>query len=658
MPLTGQITMTNPARRLVLESEMVDNSPGLGLLPWQLNLLWWGIGGGRDARVMVTNTGPEAVLADAFLDFQGERHTLAPLSFLPFESKVLSIIEMLGALDVSPAQAPEGGITIVPRGPRATLVAQGRITDPATGFSTTLNVLDPLLQQAHALHASGLPLGTPAVGSPYLRMGTFVPHVIVRNLTADPQAVALTLEYPGQDGTDQVTLAPITLEGYTTEDISLEPSLGLLVLPVPFVSVRIQYSGYPGSVVAEVASVEQQSDLVIDGRLANEGDGWAGSGANPWHLDEETDSIQFLTNMGERECRIAFTVQAEGVHYYLTDLVLKARETRAIDLRRLRDAQKPDFQGNVLPADATDGSVNWIRVDNVPVMGRVVMLRRKRGLASSYACGTCRCPVTLFTASTSPGTVVGLPGGTQQFTCTATYRDCNSGQAFVNVTSWSTWSSTNTPVATVNNTTQKGLATAVAGGTAQIRATYTDCYQYTSLKDEGCTCVSNLTATPSSTCDVQVPTSLRVVSVTTIPTGSVGGCTTASNFGIRIAIRYEVRDQKSPSAPIKRSDMLPQEKLLNYVLNGENLGDPVPNWVNIGPSGYPGTSTYTDANGQFLDAPFGTCADGQFVNTYTQPISIVFGTFRFPVRTNNINVSSSSAGHGTISNGSDIQKTR
>lgn len=135
-------------------------------------------------------------------------------------------------------------------------------------------------------------------------------------------------------------------------------------------------------------------------------------------------------------------------------------------------------------------------------MGRLLMLQRHRGLASSYACQSCVCPSAFTGASTSPGSVVGLPGGTQQFTCTATYKNCNNLTAFVNVTAYSSWSSSNTPVATVNNTTQKGLATAVAGGTTQIRATYTDCYQYTSLKDEGCTCVSNLTATPSSTCDV------------------------------------------------------------------------------------------------------------------------------------------------------------
>ena len=50
--------------------------------------------------------------------------------------------------------------------------------------------------------------------------------------------------------------------------------------------------------------------------------------------------------------RIGYVVTAGGVHYYLTDLKLNPHETRAIDLRKLRDAQEPDFQGNKIPAGA------------------------------------------------------------------------------------------------------------------------------------------------------------------------------------------------------------------------------------------------------------------------------------------------------------------
>ncbi len=65
----------------------------------------------------------------------------------------------------------------------------------------------------------------------------------------------------------------------------------------------------------------------------NEGDGWAGSGANPWHLDKMTQSTLFLSDESDKPARIGLVVTAGGVHYYLTSLSLAPHETWAIDIR-------------------------------------------------------------------------------------------------------------------------------------------------------------------------------------------------------------------------------------------------------------------------------------------------------------------------------------
>jgi hypothetical protein len=105
----------------------------------------------------------------------------------------------------------------------------------------------------------------------------------------------------------------------------------------------------PGSVQAQVTSVESNSNLIVDSHVQSEGNGWAGSGADPWHLDPNTQSILFLTNQSDKPARMGFSVVANGVNYYLTMLRLNPHETRVIDLRKLRDAQVPDFKGNVIP---------------------------------------------------------------------------------------------------------------------------------------------------------------------------------------------------------------------------------------------------------------------------------------------------------------------
>ena len=104
--------------------------------------------------------------------------------------------------------------------------------------------------------------------------------------------------------------------------------------------------------------------------------------------------------------------------------------------------------------------------------------------------------------------------------------------------------------------------------------------------------------------------------------------------------------------------MEPQEKVTDTVFNGTPQGDPVPDWSDVGPSRISGTSQFTSSSGQFLDAPYGACADIPFTYTFKQQISILLKGKRYTVRTHNLTVSSSSQGHGTITNGSDVQKTR
>ncbi len=70
--------------------------------------------------------------------------------------------------------------------------------------------------------------------------------------------------------------------------------------------------------------------------------------------------------MGGQEARIGFVLTANGVHYCLTKLKLEPRETKAIDIRKLRDKQEADFKKNKIPVGASDCSVNRVRMDNAP----------------------------------------------------------------------------------------------------------------------------------------------------------------------------------------------------------------------------------------------------------------------------------------------------
>ncbi|HEV2349768.1 MAG TPA: Ig-like domain-containing protein [Terriglobia bacterium] len=566
MPLVGQMTMTNPALGLIHETVMVENDPGHTDIPQELDGLWWNISGGRDAKVMVTNTSAFPASADVFLDFDGERHPSDYVLFKPYETRTLSVTQLLGELKMSPANVPEGGITIIQRELKRTLIAQGKVLDPVTGFSTTLNFPDPEVQLASALHASGVPIGKPTPDSLFAGIGTFVPHVVVRNLTGSPQVATITIEYPSGMGWDSTTgpysagaqagtsltgqnenlkggvttghftLPPFSVGPYSTVDLPLGAALNQLPTPLPFCSIRIQYSGRPGSAIAEVSSVELKSDMVIDAPLANEGNGWAGSGANPWHLDKDTESILFLTDEGDQPVRIAFSVTTAGLHYYLTDLKLAPHETRAINMRKLRDAQQADFRGTLIPADATDGGVTWQRAEDVPVAGRLLVIKRHSGMASNYDCNICTCPVGFnggINLQNGASSVSVLDGSSMGLTLQGSYTNpCNGTESWMTPQSGVTWSSGTPSVATVNSS---GTVSGVSGGSSTISVHVSEqgCY-WNGQGGSGSCHYFTAQGGAGLSANVQIPYQLNAVNTPTTTVCSGNSC--------QLAIKYQVLD--------------------------------------------------------------------------------------------------------------------
>ncbi len=210
----------------------------------------------------------------------------------------------------------------------------------------------------------------------------------------------------------------------------------------------------------------------------------------------------FLRILGALKRDIGLQVQAQRIQHYLTDLRLKPHETRVIDLRNPRDAQKPDFQKNKNPAAAADGSVLWIRLDKVPVMGRLVVLKRRNGIASNYDCNICRCPPNYTTLSVAPTAYDMLPQDTEPFTSTSGSVDCNGSHWYHVVTTASGWASNYPTIAGVNNSTQKGQVTGVSGGAATITATYSDfTYTYSRILED---CIQrSRTLSQGGTCRVR-----------------------------------------------------------------------------------------------------------------------------------------------------------
>jgi hypothetical protein len=377
-PLGGRMIVKGPHESWNIGPVWSSGEFGQNMVPEELDTLWWDLGGTRDLTMRVSNVTPHAVLADLYLEFAGKQHKLAPLEFPPYQMKRLSITELLNGMKLTAYQAPIGGLSIIPRGVRNALIAQGYLTDAEMGQQTAVEFPLPQLQAASALHATGVPIGPPSADSPFagIRNGNFTPHLYLRNQLDSEQTITLTVEFPGEGGSRLIALPSIKLRGFTTQDVRLDSYYTYLPLPLPYCALRAQYNGPPGSVIGQLTVVNENNAKVSSIRLDNEGNGYAASLASYWSFDDETDFLVFFTNMGDKDCRVGFKIEAGGVEYYLTALKLSPRESKYINLRELRDKQQSDFRGSVLPATVNEGRLMYDRGDNVPMIGRVASVPR------------------------------------------------------------------------------------------------------------------------------------------------------------------------------------------------------------------------------------------------------------------------------------------
>ena len=150
----------------------------------------------------------------------------------------------------------------------------------------------------------------------------------------------------------------------------------------------------------------------------------------------------------------------------------------------------------------------------------------------------------------------------------------------------------------------------------------------------------------------QIPSSVIVSgSPVSIADGAAGGCPTNQNVGISIDIKYQVLDQQSPPQAIQSSSMIPFEDD-TFEGGAQQSG-------NTCPSSVPDCTVNTNADGTYHDAPVQICLFAPQTVTETQVISMKVGTTgKYTVRTNNFTKSGTSSGHGSITNGADINSSR
>jgi len=566
----------------------------------------------------------------------------------PHGTKILQLAELLSAA------GSVGGLLLTHNGPEHGLAVNSGLEDPATGYSARLPLASPPDASAKISEYNFAQLGLmTGAADPMMNFpnGTvFTPYAVVRNVSGQPFAVTPTLWWMQGSVARSVPLPQLTVPPHATQNLNVPALLDLANLKNFNWSFNLvlDTTGKTGGLLISGGSVDQRNTYVCEvaprGTLESISRSFA-----YWSTGNGDDTMVTFWNPADEPQDFFFTLFFAGGGHYRYAIHLEPRATRTLNISEVVNSQIPDADGNIIPAGAHGGSaqISGSQGENEHILvavdaGVYNVLKATCG----QVCVTCDGMTSTNIVVDPLGVAI---GGSYQQKFVVQY---DTGYQY-DRTSGSSWSGSS------NITVSSGLVTGTGAGPFNLTANdnqYEPVYTPNACADHPLPCpIATSQPSGSGSGTIQVPTSLEVLSDTTVISMSYAACSD-NVYGAEIGVHYQVLDQFN--TPLMWPNMEPQEKLTNLVVNGQSQPDPIPNWQDIGPSSYPGTSQYTDNNGQYWDAPVGYCFNVPITMSFTQPVSVLlFGT-RYTLRTNSWSGQSSSQGHGSMGNGNDVSMSR
>jgi hypothetical protein len=204
-------------------------------------------------------------------------------------------------------------------------------------------------------------------------------------------------------------------------------------------------------------------DFHISGESLQSREG-AGKSLGYWSIDKGDDTMVDLWNAADEAQDLLFTLFFAGGHYKYP-IHLGPRATLMFNVSEIVRNQIPDVDGNIIPANVHDGSADLTgplgETQHVLVAFDAAIYNVQKATCG-YTCIQCYGTVDWWV--TAATWAVGLSGQTQQ-TFTLEWSGSTGDQ---DITKSSSWTSDNTPVATVS----AGLTSGISAGSATLTAKY------------------------------------------------------------------------------------------------------------------------------------------------------------------------------------------
>jgi hypothetical protein len=465
--LIASISMQDTSRSLVLaypftESPISRKRPSPSPTVWEG--VWWKHDAGVQGFLSVSNaTDHETQAKVRLISPSGTFAEPRIVSLKAHSTQMLSLENVQGGLG---ANGEAGGIRVEHSSEAGAIAIAGGLLNVKEGYSANIPFVETMGFEAGpvTLGSAGIMVGKP---DPMMRFPSetmFTPYLVLRNATAKSLPVALQISYMTQDSpvSKQVTE---NLGPGATKRVNLPSLLQTLGMKDFSGSINIgaSYMGFSSDLMMASGSVDQTGNYVFEVQPQALSSTHKKLG-NYWDLDAGSNTMYSMWNPTDKPQKVVVTLHYDnGSAKYKIPVQIGPQSSVMLDLKNIIESNAPDADGNVFPANTSEGGATIESADGPTGQMNLII----SGAVFNVVTGTCfGCCVPCCGVSDvylDPSSDVCAVGNTQQFQ--AVEEDCEGSDTY---TTGGTWSSSNTGVMTVNST---GLMSAVGPGSASLRFT-------------------------------------------------------------------------------------------------------------------------------------------------------------------------------------------
>jgi hypothetical protein len=586
--------------------------------------VWWKNDEGVKGTLALVNTSDHMLrarvrLLSEFGAFEGER----TIELQHKETQVLNLLEGVSATS--------GGVQVSYEGLDSDVSLEGALENPHEGYSATMPFIESSGRSSFSTFtqsAVGIMMGQPDPGMKFPANTSFGVYLALRNVSDRAMSVRPTVFFMQGAKVQTKPLRALILGAGQTRfwaPLDFSKELGLPNFN-GVINLTFSYDGAASDLLVANGSVDETKTYVLESKVKPVGISQA-KDLKRWDVSDGNDTMISVLNLQETDQDLVVTLYFDKGHYKYP-IHLAAGGSTMFNVSEVKESGKPDADGNEFPVDANrgtailSGKTGYVELINAAVGVGIFNV-------STATCGG-ECPtclgMTAYRVQAVKGSVA--VGHTAQFSAqgllqTGTWQD---------ITTLSTWSSSNNNIAKPGST--RGSFTGVAAGNFSAEAMANTLDANPDCGPTGSPCpFTPRQASASGSIFNPVPTKLTIVG--TDSTTTEGACTTTAGnagCGVTRTFKYQVGDQAGD--PIAKGGMAIGDVICTSGTNGLNLAGYVTTCGGTtgSCSGTPGPcGQVTDPNGQFSETlkicapackPNGVCgAAGSTVATQTWTIA-------------------------------------